>query len=103
MIEAEDALSPDALAPDALVERWRADPFAVLGPHQIGACAWEIRTLAPHAQAVRAFDAQTGSDLGAFTRAHEEGLWILRLATPTRPPSASTTWRTMYNPSPSPA
>jgi len=80
MIEADDALSPDAL-----MERWRADPFGALGPHQIGACAWEIRTLAPHAQAVRAFDAQTGSDLGAFTRAHEEGLWILRLATPTRP------------------
>jgi 1,4-alpha-glucan branching enzyme len=80
MIEADEALSPDAL-----MERWRADPFGVLGPHQVGEAAWEIRALAPHARSMRAFDAQSGEELGAFVRAHEEGLWILRLKGRARP------------------
>jgi 1,4-alpha-glucan branching enzyme len=72
-------------SPQALMDRWRVDPFGVLGPHEIAPHIWEIRAMAPQATAVRAQDAVTGEGLGALARAHEEGLWILRLESARRP------------------
>ena len=47
----------------AVVSAMHGDPFAVLGPHQIGHEQWEIRAFAPHATAIEAINRQDGRPL----------------------------------------
>lgn len=69
----------------ALIERWRTDPFSVLGPHSIGENAWEIRVYAPEASSVHAISIDDGAKLCELRRAHNSGLWIGDVAGPHRP------------------
>jgi 1,4-alpha-glucan branching enzyme len=60
----------------ALIERWRRDAFAVLGPHALGQNRWEIRVLAPHAAAVSAIGWDSDETIAQLRRVHEMGLFV---------------------------
>ncbi|MCW5695751.1 MAG: 1,4-alpha-glucan branching protein GlgB [Bauldia sp.] len=78
-----ESLSAEAI--DALVHARHGDPFALLGPHQVAAGAWEIRALLPEASRVTAVSAVDGSDLAAMKRVHPAGLFIAEIAASDRP------------------
>jgi 1,4-alpha-glucan branching enzyme len=69
----------------ALVERWRHNPFAVLGPHPAGAGKWSVRVMAPHADTVALLDAQSDAPLIEMRRVHDIGLFAAFLSGPQRP------------------
>jgi len=62
---------------DALVRGLHADPFAVLGPHEVGEDL-AVRAFWPRAKAI-AVTAPDGRDARAMTRLHPEGLFELVL------------------------
>ncbi len=59
----------------ALLQLWRDDPFAVLGPHPAGKDRWVIRVLAPHAVAVTVLAADVDTAIGEMRRIHDIGLF----------------------------
>ena len=69
----------------ALLQRWRDDPFAVLGPHPDGKDRWVVRVLAPHASAVTIIAADTDSAIGVMRRIHDIGLFSCVVNSSTRP------------------
>ncbi len=69
----------------ALVERWRDNPFAVLGPHPSGSGQWMVRVMAPHADAVTLIDAQSDKTLIEMRRVHDIGLFSAVLSGAKRP------------------
>lgn len=69
----------------ALIERWRTDPFGVLGPHSVGEKLWEIRVYAPEADSLSALAAVNESTLCVLRRAHNMGFWIGELVSDHRP------------------
>ena len=81
------ATAPQADDQDAhaLVQRWRDDPFAVLGPHPAGAGTWIVRALAPHATAATLLDARSDAVLGDMRRIHDIGLFTASVAAADRP------------------
>ena len=69
----------------ALIERWRTDPFGVLGPHCVGKKRWEIRVYAPAADALVALAIRDKAALCVLHRAHNSGFWIGELTGDKRP------------------
>ena len=69
----------------ALIERWRTDPFGVLGPHPVGEKLWEIRVYAPAADALAALAFKNKATLCVLRRAHNSGFWIGELTSDKRP------------------
>ncbi len=75
-------VEPDAIA--AIVEGRHGDPFAVLGPHDTGDGAYEIRALLPGALAVSILvDGQ--ADATPTTRLDPAGFFVGRVRSPHRP------------------
>ncbi len=75
----------ETAASEALADRWRRDPFAVLGAHAVGADVWEIRVMAPHALAVTALSKTGDERLVELRRIHDMGLYAGRLKSAGRP------------------
>ena len=79
---AEHRSEPDG---HALVEQWRHNPFAVLGPHPAGVGRWHVRVMAPHAGSVTLIDAGTDAKLAQMRRVHDIGLFEAVLPGAQRP------------------
>ena len=65
---------PDQGAIDAVVNARHGDPFALLGPHQVGS-GTAIRAFIPDADSVEVVARDTGMVLGRLERVHEAGFW----------------------------
>jgi 1,4-alpha-glucan branching enzyme len=72
----------DAGAVEAIVRAEHGDPFAFLGPHQVGPDLWVIRAMLPEA---RAASVERDGDRIAMERRHEAGLFVARLPGASRP------------------
>ena len=69
-------VAPDAV--NAVCHARMGDPFAVLGPHDVGG-GCEIRAMIPHADAVDILDRATGDALAPMERVRADGFWIGRI------------------------
>ncbi|HYI90116.1 MAG TPA: 1,4-alpha-glucan branching enzyme, partial [Beijerinckiaceae bacterium] len=76
------ARPPDADAVEAIVRAEHGDPFAFLGPHQVGPDLWVIRAMLPEA---RAASVERDGDRIAMEQQHEAGLFVARLTSASRP------------------
>lgn len=72
----------DRAAIDAIMAAGHGDPFAVLGPHQIGPELWEIRAVLP--EAVSAFAEMDGKTV-EMQRRHAAGFFVARVEGAFRP------------------
>jgi 1,4-alpha-glucan branching enzyme len=72
----------DAGAIEAIVRAEHGDPFAFLGPHQVGPDLWVIRAMLPEA---RAAFVEHGDKHVPMERRHEAGLFVARLEGAFRP------------------
>ncbi len=79
----EPALAPAAIAAVAFADH--ADPFAVLGPHEVASGTWEIRAMIPGAEVVKVVPRDGTGTLAVAERRHEAGLFVARLASAGRP------------------
>jgi 1,4-alpha-glucan branching enzyme len=70
---------------EAIVDASHADPFAVLGPHQVGPKEWEIRAMVPEAQAIDVLDWGGGRTLATMERRHEAGFFVAKVTGSERP------------------
>ena len=77
------ALNEAAIA--AIVGGHHGDPFVVLGPHRIGATAWEIRAMLPEASRAAIFSPDNKDVLAQMEKVHPAGLFVCRLKTSDRP------------------
>ncbi|MBI3452041.1 MAG: 1,4-alpha-glucan branching enzyme, partial [Rhodospirillales bacterium] len=64
---------------DAIVRGDHADPFAVLGVHEVGN-GLEVRTFMPGARSVEVIDGRTGKKAATLARIRDEGLFAGRLS-----------------------
>ncbi|SFG48692.1 1,4-alpha-glucan branching protein GlgB [Methylobacterium gossipiicola] len=71
---------PDAVA--AIMAATHGDPFAVLGPHEVGPGVWEVRAVLPEAKSATLL---TGGKRIPFERRHPEGFFVARVETQGRP------------------
>jgi 1,4-alpha-glucan branching enzyme len=78
-----DRLDPHAV--DAIVNGQHRDPFAVLGPHQVGPDLWEIRAMVPGAQGIDVLAWDRDTVLATMERCHEAGFFAARLMSDQRP------------------
>ena len=78
-----DRLAPGAV--EAIVNASHSDPFAVLGPHQVGPDRWEIRAMAPDAQAIDVLDWSGTHVLAAMERRHAAGFFVAGIKSAERP------------------
>ncbi len=78
-IELNDA-HPDAI--EAMMRAEHGDPFAVLGPHEVGEGQWEVRAVLPEA---RAATVVIGDTRVPMERRHPAGFFVASFAHPQRP------------------
>jgi 1,4-alpha-glucan branching enzyme len=71
---------PDTVA--ALMAANHGDPFSVLGPHEVGPSAWEVRAVLPEAKAATLL---TGGKRIPFERKHPDGFFVAKLESQGRP------------------
>jgi 1,4-alpha-glucan branching enzyme len=67
-------LGADAV--DAIVHARHTDPFAVLGPHEIGPGRWEIRAMIPDARMIEVLAWDGVTFLATMERRHEAGFFV---------------------------
>ncbi|HEX2135792.1 MAG TPA: 1,4-alpha-glucan branching protein GlgB, partial [Microvirga sp.] len=79
----DDRLVPGAV--EAIVNASHADPFAVLGPHEVGPGQWEIRAMVPNAVAIDVLDWSGARTLATMERRHQAGFFLARLKAGERP------------------
>jgi 1,4-alpha-glucan branching enzyme len=77
------SVHPDAVA--ALVHADHGDPFSILGPHQVGPEAWEIRGFFPEALRASVVGPDGQSVLAEMERRHEWGFFVGRVRGASRP------------------
>ncbi|WP_430910236.1 1,4-alpha-glucan branching protein GlgB [Methylobacterium sp. sgz302541] len=70
----------DAVA--AVMAANHGDPFSVLGPHQAGPGAWEVRAVLPEVQGATLI---VGSERIPFERIHPDGFYVARVKSEGRP------------------
>ncbi|RZK76449.1 MAG: 1,4-alpha-glucan branching enzyme, partial [Methylobacterium sp.] len=73
-------LHPDAVA--AIMAATHGDPFSVLGPHEVGPGAWEVRAVLPEAKGATLL---TGGKRIPFERKHPDGFFVARVESQGRP------------------
>jgi 1,4-alpha-glucan branching enzyme len=81
----DKALLLDADAIEAVVSGRHADPFAVLGPHEVGPGQWDIRVLLPSARSVDVLAWDGVTTLATMERRHDAGLFAARIQADQRP------------------
>ncbi len=69
-------LAPDPTEMEALATGRHRDPFAVLGPHPVGAGQVVVRSFQPRAVRVEAIDRHAGHLLAELERVHPAGLFV---------------------------
>ena len=72
----------DRAAIDAIMAAEHGDPFAVLGPHQVGPGLWEVRAVLPEASA--AF-VEADGQVVEMERRHAAGFFVARIEGAFRP------------------
>jgi len=72
-------------AVDSIVQAAHGDPFAILGPHEIGPGLWEIRAFLPEALEVEALNVADGERIATFRKRHPAGFFEARLSAKERP------------------
>ncbi|HEY8381041.1 MAG TPA: 1,4-alpha-glucan branching protein GlgB [Microvirga sp.] len=77
------ALAREAI--DAIVEARHADPFAVLGPHEVAPGRWEIRAMLPHAAGAELLGFDGVTVLAPMERRHEAGFFVGTIKADQRP------------------
>ncbi|MCJ2082867.1 1,4-alpha-glucan branching protein GlgB [Methylobacterium sp. J-090] len=71
---------PDAVA--AIMAANHGDPFSVLGPHEVGPGAWEVRAVLPEAKGANLL---TGGKRIPFERKHPDGFFVAKVESRGRP------------------
>ena len=71
---------PDAVA--AVMAASHGDPFSVLGPHQVGPEAWEVRAVLPEAKGATLL---VGAERTPFERVHPDGFFVASVKSEGRP------------------
>ncbi len=77
---ARPSLHPDAIK--AVMAADHGDPFGILGPHQVGPGAWEVRAVLPEARAATLLTA--GRSI-PFERRHPDGFFVASVKSEGRP------------------
>ena len=73
-------VGPDAIA--AIMSASHGDPFAVLGPHEVGSGIWEVRAVLPEAKSATLL---VGGGRVPFERRHADGFYVARVESQGRP------------------
>ncbi|GJD54231.1 1,4-alpha-glucan branching protein GlgB [Methylobacterium dankookense] len=77
---ARSGVHPDAIK--AMMAADHGDPFSVLGPHQVGPGAWEVRAVLPEARSATLL---VGGTRISFERRHPDGFFIAPVKSEGRP------------------
>ena len=77
---ARQSVHPDAIK--AVMSADHGDPFSVLGPHQVGPGAWEVRAVLPEARSATLL---VGGGRVSFERRHPDGFFVAPVKSEGRP------------------